>query len=371
MRILYFTRDYTPHDHRFLSALAKSEHKVYTLRLERGNRQLEDRPLPPQVEQVTWKGGRREVTWTDTPALLLDLQRVTRSIKPDVIHAGPVPNVAFLAALSGFKPLVSMSWGSDLLRDIDLDGGKMRSARFALRRSAILLGDCAAVKQKAVSLGFPSERVVLFPWGVDLQTFSPAPGGERRQRLGWQDAFVLLSLRSWEPLYGVDLVVRAFCRAAQELPELRLLMLGNGSQAPLIHSLVQTQQMLDRVHFAGQVKNDDLPDYYRSADLYLSASHSDGSSVSLMEALACGKPVLVSDIPGNREWVGGQAAGWLFKDGDEEALVEGIRRAARERQTLPERGKSARVLAEQRADWTKNFARLLEAYDMAVKIGKG
>lgn len=371
MRVLYFTRDYSPHDHRFLSALAQTEHQVYALRLERGNRQLEDRPLPPQIEQVTWKGGKREVTWKDTPALLLDFQRVTRLIRPDVIHAGPVPNVAFLAALSGFRPLVSMSWGSDLLREIDQDGTKLRSARFALKRSAVLVGDCEAVKQKALSLGFPAERVVLFPWGVDLQKFSPDGGSTRRERLGWQNDFVLLSLRSWEPLYGVDLVARAFCRAARDLPELRLLLLGNGSQAPQIHALVQSQQMVERVHFGGQVRNDDLPDYYRSADLYLSASHSDGSSVSLMEALACGRPVLVSDIPGNREWISGQAAGWLFSDGDEEGLVEGIRQAARERAGLAERGKAARKLAEARADWTKNFARLLEAYEMARRIGRG
>lgn len=371
MRVLYFTRDYTPHDHRFLSALAQTDHRVFALRLERGSRQLEDRPLPPQIEQVNWRGGHRVVNWVDWPGLLWDLKRVIRRIKPDVIHAGPVPNVAFMAALSGFKPLVSMSWGSDLLRDIDRDGAKLRTARYALNHTTILLGDCQAVKEKALSMGFSAERVVLFPWGVDLQTFSPAPTSLRRQRLGWQENFVILSLRSWEPLYGVDLVVRAFCRAAQHRPELRLLLLGNGSQAPYIHNWVQSHNMLDQVHFGGQVKNSDLPEYYRAADLYLSASHSDGSSVSLMEALACGLPVLVSDIPGNREWIAGQPAGTLFPDGNEDALVEAILKAAQQRYELAERGQAARKLAEERADWQKNFSKLLEAYEMAVRLGRG
>jgi hypothetical protein len=52
VRVLYFTRDYTPHDYRFLSALAGTDHRVYYLRLERSQRQLEDRPLPPEIEQV-------------------------------------------------------------------------------------------------------------------------------------------------------------------------------------------------------------------------------------------------------------------------------------------------------------------------------
>lgn len=371
MRVLYFTRDYTPHDHRFLSALAQTEHSIYALRLERRNRQLEDRPLPPQVEQVAWRGGQREARWRDYPSLALALRQVIAKVKPDVIHAGPVPNVAFLAALAGAKPLVSMSWGSDLLLDIERDAWQKRAAQYALKRTTVLFGDCQAVNDKAVNLGFPEERVVLFPWGVDLDKFSPAEGFQRRERLGWEDAFVLLSLRTWEPLYGVDQLVRAFCRAAQELPELRLLLLGNGSQAGQIHQLVQAQQMVDRVYFGGQVKNDDLPNIYRSADLYLSASHSDGSSVSLMEALACGVPCLVSDIAGNREWIEGQTAGWLFKDGDEDALVAGIRQAVAERNFLAARGVAARRLAEERADWNKNFARLLEGYEMAVRLERG
>jgi hypothetical protein len=56
-RILYFSRDYTTHDHRFLTALAKTSHHVYYLRLEKGPLVLEDRPLPPEIEQVEWGGG--------------------------------------------------------------------------------------------------------------------------------------------------------------------------------------------------------------------------------------------------------------------------------------------------------------------------
>ena len=108
------------------------------------------------------------------------------------------------------------------------------------------------------------------------------------------------------------------------------------------------------------------PAYYRSADLYLSASHSDGSSVSLMEALACGRPVLVSDIPGNREWLENSPAGWLFTDGDEDALADGILQACRSarswslgRNRCPQPGRTARGLG-------KNFQKLLGAYEMAV-----
>ena len=368
MRLLYFSRDYTPHDHRFLASLAKTEHQVYFLRLERRGQQLEDRPLPPEVQQVIWKGGRAPFRWGDFPALWLDFKRVVRQIQPDLVHAGPVPNVAFLAASSGVHPLVSMSWGSDLLLDVEHDRWQNWCARFALQRTAVLTGDCQAVKEKATALGFPEARVVLFPWGIDLDLFSPGPDLNFRSRRRWEDAFVLLSLRNWEPVYGVDVLVRAFAQAAKKAPELRLVLLGGGSQAGLVQKIIYDSGLQDRVYLGGLVKNTELPEFYRAADLYLSASHSDGSSVSLMEALACARPVLVSDIPGNKEWITPDQEGWYFADGNVEALAEGILKAVYERKNLPDMGAAARRLAEKRADWSKNFLKLLGAYQMAIGV---
>jgi glycosyltransferase involved in cell wall biosynthesis len=125
--------------------------------------------------------------------------------------------------------------------------------------------------------------------------------------------------------------------------------------------------MIDRVHFPGQVRQAQLPQYYRAADLYVSASHSDGTSISLLEAMACGRPVLVSDIPGNREWVEPNVNGWLFPEGDVNALARAILHAVEARDRLSEMGKVARKLAQQRANWERNFPKLLEAYEIAFQ----
>ena len=98
------------------------------------------------------------------------------------------------------------------------------------------------------------------------------------------------------------------------------------------------------------------------ADLYISPSHVDGSSVSLMEALACGLPCLVSDIPANKEWVVEDENGWLFRDGDVNALAEKILAALSQRQKLPEIGRASRRSAVMRADWKKNAEALMNVY---------
>jgi len=379
VRILYFTRDYTPHDHRFLTSLAESGQEVYYLRLERSGRQLEDRPLPPSVQQVAWSGGQRPFRWRDLPGLVQNLRGILRQIQPDIVHAGPVQTVALIAALAGARPLVTMSWGSDLLKDADRSRTYRWITRFTLSRSDALVGDCKAVQEKAGTFGFPEQRCFMFPWGIDLQRFAPHGAGEEtpdqdlRARLGWQDQFVVLSLRSWEPVYGIDVMLRGFALAAEAAPELRLLMLGGGSLAKMVQQLIEENGLRDYVYLGGQVTQASLPEMYRAADLYLSASHSDGSSVSLMEALGSGLPVLVTDIPSNREWITAPEGslespqGWLFPDNDSQTLAKGILSALRQPERLAEMRRQARLRAEERADWQKNFQVLNQAYHFAAE----
>ena len=81
--------------------------------------------------------------------------------------------------------------------------------------------------------------------------------------------------------------------------------------------------------------------------------------------MASGIPVLVSDIAGNAEWVTSGENGWLFPDGNVDALAQKILRAADLRNDLSQMGVRARKLAETRADWKKNFPKLLAAFETA------
>ncbi len=362
MKIIYFSLDYTPHDHRFLSALAETEHKVYYVRLQRGPRQTEDRSIPEQIEQVLWEGGQHVFRWRDIPKYVTGLRRIIQRIKPDLIHAGPIQTCAFIAVLTGFRPILTMSWGFDLMKDVYRGRAWEKITQYVLRRSTFFTSDAEVTRDAAVRYGMNPQKTVVFPWGVDLQHFAPhpAPGTSH-------PGFTVFCNRSWEPNYGVDVLARAFAKVAVQKPEVSLLLLSGGSQGHIIRQILNSGGMHDRVTFTGQISNRDLPRYYHMADLYVSPSHVDGSSVSLMEALACGLPCLVSDIPANKEWVFDGQNGWLFPDGNVEALAAKIIFAIENRKTLPEIGKNARAIAEDRADWKKNIGKLLAAYEQTVK----
>lgn len=384
MRILYFSSDYGPHDHRFLTALAGTSNEIYYLRLLNGTHQDEDRSVPPKVHQLGSAGSSAVFRWRDIVRYVLNVRRVVREVKPDLIHAGPIQTCALIAVLSGFRPVLTMSWGFDLMQDADRNAWWRWVTRYALNRSAYFVSDARVTRSKAIDLGMRRDRTAVFPWGVDLQHFSPGRRKDRRAsrsqaadkakprlapRSTKRQPFVLLCNRSWEPRYGVDVLGRAFAQVAREAPAVSLLLLGGGSQANALRGILAEAEARGRVHYGGHVSQSALPGYYRNASLFISPSHVDGSSVSLMEALACGTPVLVSDIPANREWVRDGANGWLFRDGDADDLKRKILWIAHHRRLLPSVSHEARKVAEARADWKKNFQVLLRSYDATISAG--
>ncbi len=364
MRILYFSLGYTTHDHRFLKTISEGGHELFYVRLESNARQVEDRSIPENVQQVLWKGGQKPFRWSDLPKLTLDFRRLTKEIKPDLIHAGPIQTCALIAVLSGFRPVLTMSWGFDLMDDVHKNGWMKFVTRYTLKRSTFFTSDANITRNKAVEYGMNPERTVVFPWGVDLQRFDVQTF--KRSNV---PTFTLFCNRAWETRYGVDVLARAFVKAAQANPKIKLILLGGGSQGGLIRQILTSGGMIDQVHFGGHVAQKDLPYWYHQADLYISPSHVDGSSVSLMEALGCGLPCLVSDIPANKEWVSDEN-GWLFRDGDVNDLAEKILLAMKNKKSLPKLGKAARATAEQKADWAKNAQVLFDTYAVIMKLQK-
>ncbi len=376
MKLIYFSKSYTPHDYRFLSSLSQTKHEIYFLQLEATKRQTEERPVPENVQQILWAGGQGEFRWRDVPRLVRDLRRVIREIQPDLIHAGPIQNCAFLVALSGFRHLLAMSWGYDLVMDADKSAWMRWVTRYTLKRAAFFTSDANVSMEKAIAFGMNPEKMVIFPWGVDVEHFHPKKeegrkktitGAKRKSKIKNQKSITLFCSRTWETIYGVDVLAKAFVKVAREDPNVDLILLGGGSQGNHIRQILMNGGVIDRVHFGGQVGQRDLPRWYHMADVYISPSHVDGTSVTLLEALASGLPCLVSDIPGNLPWVEEGVNGWLFRDGSVDDLAEKIRLALKSRRSFKRIGVAARQLAEQKADWRTNFGKLLSAYEQVLR----
>ncbi len=365
MRILYFSRAYTTHDRRFLEAIAAS-HDVWYLRLENDRVSYESRAAPAGVHVMdALAGGEAFGSPEQYVRLVPRFEAALAEARPDVVHAGPVQSCAWIAALAGARPLLAMSWGSDLLIDADRDSLWNWMTRFTLGHCDMLVTDCGEVSDAAQRIaGIAAQDIVQFPWGVDTNTFRP--GIDRlgiRSQLGWQDCVVAVCTRSWEPIYGVLPLLEAFSAAHAQDSRLRLLLVGDGSLRPEVERAIAERGLGDVVWLPGAVPNDRLPDYFRAADYYVSFAASDGSSISLLEAMATGLPAIATDRASNREWIADSSSGLLIPFGDTRAMTAALLEMANlnESQRL-EIGRGNRAIAESRADWTRNVKKLMAAY---------
>ena len=240
---------------------------------------------------------------------------LTTELGIDIIVAGPLTTcTSHLVGLD--VPLVGLSWGFDLH---EMAHDKINSDLSWMVGLAGLIVDSEPTRSIAEDLGVSRDRIELIPWGVDLDLFDPAGPRAAHPELP-MNSRVVLSARSHEPLYRVGDIVTAFERARSlENDDVYLVVLNDGPLAEEMRA-----DAGDHTLFLGRVSERELAAWLRRSDLYVSASETDGSSVTLLQAMACGTPVLVSDIPGNREWVHAGRTGSIFPLGDVGALTQAL-----------------------------------------------
>ena len=367
MRVLYFSDNTSDHNRRFISELAKRGIDVWFLDLTAP--ELPDGWLPAGVN---WHSFERVLSGTDDLASLKEFvpefQKALQLLRPDLLHAGPVQSCGYIAALSGFHPLLMMSWGSDLLLNANRNMEWRNATEVALRAADGLFCDCDSVLASARNFApFPTSQIAQFPWGIERGSFGP-DGGLVKNPFLQKEKVTLLSTRSWEPVYGIEVLIASFRLALNQDTRLRLVLLGDGSLANWVRRFVDQNGLTEAVLMPGVIPRPDLPSWFRSVAGYISCAISDGTSVSLLEAMATGLPVVVTDIPSNREWIIEGKNGWLAPSGSPEAFADCILRVTsltlEERVAISDRNRSVVV---ERADWGRNFPRLLHLYQRLIR----
>jgi glycosyltransferase involved in cell wall biosynthesis len=300
------------------------------------------------------------------PLVLPWLKRLAARVEPDVVVGHFVPNYGFLAALLGRHPAVCVVWGSDVLINAARSRFHLWRARFTLERLDLVLVDAELAARKIADLGIRPRRMETLTFGVDVDRFRP-PAGTR------PDPPVVLSIRQLLPIYRVDLLVRAvplILKRARAAFQVRIV--GQGSERPRLAALADSLGVGDRITFVGGGLDESrLIEEIQRASIYVSTSASDTTSVSLLEAMACGVPPVVSDIAGNREWITNGENGILVSLDGPDALADGIV----ELLERPERGvrfaeRNLR-LVRSKANWARNMDRTRQLLLDLVRTSEG
>jgi glycosyltransferase involved in cell wall biosynthesis len=209
---------------------------------------------------------------------------------------------------------------------------------------------------------------VKFPW-VNLNGFKCDEAQRRkiRREYGWSDDdIVVISLRFHRQIYGVGYLIDAIPRILAKNKNVKFLILGEGPLTSMFKARVDSFIKSGHVRFVGAVPHDKVADYLSAADIYVSTSFSDGTSASLLEAMACSLAPLVTEIPGNMEWVENGANGLLVPVADSERLAEKILSLATDHKLRARLQVNAKTIINKRVNWTKNMEKFFEIIDKEV-----
>ena len=236
---------------------------------------------------------------------------------PDGVAAG------FLAAWLG-KPFIVTARGSDinLIAHYARPRRLMEKTANAARAS---IGVSAALVDRMTALGFPGERLRVLRNGVDLQRFAPEDRVRARERLGLKNLpghRILLSVGNLVELKGHDLAVRSLTQLDEVF---HLVIVGSGPERQNLHDLAHRLGLADRVFFAGSVDNAELKWWYSAANALVLCSSREGWPNVLLEAMACGLPVVATRVGGVPEIVATPVAGRLIERRDPGVLTEAIK----------------------------------------------
>lgn len=280
--------------------------------------------------------------------------------EPDVIDAHYLYPDGVAAALLGYwygKPVICSLLGDDVItyprflvpRKLFL---------WAARRMASITSVCQALKDRAEEWGAPAGKIRVVLHGVDLEMFRPIDREAVRARLGLSGR-VLISVGHVTKRKGHHLAVEAL----PHLPGTTLLIAGDGWLEPHLRRMASELGVADRVRFLGHVEQEDLPELYNAADALVLASSREGMANVLLEAMACGTPVIATPVWGTPEAVRVPEAGVLMRDRSSAAVAEAAQRLFA---AYPEREATRRYAAET-FRWERTSEQHLEELRRAVE----
>lgn len=242
----------------------------------------------------------------------LRLRQIAAQFQPDLVHAYMLGSYTDACLRAELRPLVVSAWG---FLNRWLTGEATASDRRWLQRlrqgAHTLLVESPNLEQAMVQRGLAPLRVEWFSIGVDGQLFHPE---HQTKAAAWRfalnippEAVVLLSPRGWSQTYGQRHIMQAVVQASQRLDQrLILVFLGMGRikrPESLAAEVLETGRSLGAgatIRWIPEVPHDDMPGVYNLADIVLNYPSSDAFPATLLEAAACGRPVISSDLPAYR-----------------------------------------------------------------------
>ena len=282
----------------------------------------------------------------------------------DVVISGPLDSVS-IPLSGGDYSHVGISWATDVMVSAAGSSAVRASLSEALEGMHAVVTDNYATENALIALGMRESAIIRVPWGPENHRpdIPPKSASRLREQVGvGQDQTLLLYPRSLEPHYDPMVFVAALAEIVSSRPQVVAVLVESGSRAPEAKEAITHRGIDDFVRWVPLQSPDAFSSLLQAADAVVVTPKTDGTSVTVMEAMSQGIPVVCSLTPGSAEWISEGITGWSFAVGDSAGLVMALEKflSSPPEEVLAITSRAKR-LVELRAGWVRSSQILADA----------
>ena len=252
--------------------------------------------------------------------IILKIRRQIHTLNPDILHAHWATSYGLVGAISGYHPFIISTWGRDIFDSPKQSWIMKKIVEFNLSKADSVTATSTILQKETLKYTKNRKTVHYIPFGIDTKVFSPI------MKQNKSEFIVIGTVKALEEKYGIYVLINAFAQLRNNIRNIKLLIVGEGSLYNDLLKLVNELGLTEFVTFTGFISNNEVINYFHQIDIFVvpSISPSETFGVAAIEASACGIPVIASHIGGLPEVVKDHKTGFLITPGDVDTLAEKI-----------------------------------------------
>lgn len=288
------------------------------------------------------------------------LKKIIKHFQPDVLHAHYATSYGLVGALTDFHPFAISAWGTDVMRFPDKNFVAKSILKFNFKKADVLCATSKTIEDYISKI--TKKPVSIIPFGISLEKFK----NKEVTSLFSENDFVIGSIKNLEKIYNAHVLIKAFANLNKKYSHLKLLIVGKGSEEENLKKLCEGLGISNRVIFTGRISHSEVNNYYNMLNVLVNVSEYESFGVSVVEAMACEIPVIVSNVGGLKEVVKDDSVGLKVSVGSVEELEYALEQLI-DNGTLRKRlAANGRKYVEENYDWQNNLSDMIKIYNQLL-----
>ena len=297
--------------------------------------------------------------------LIRAVKKLVKDINPDILHSHYATSYGLYGRMCNFHPFVISVWGSDVYEFPKGNKAKEFLLKYILQGADKVCSTSYDMAEETKK--YYRKEIVITPFGVDIDKF------KCNTPILNTDYITIGVIKGLEKIYGLNYLIQGFSELISEYrgtKELRLLIVGDGTQRMELETLAKKLDINSKVTFTGKIDNEKVPDYINKMDIVCLPSLSESFGVSAVEACACGRPIIATEVGGLKEIIFDNYNGFVIEQKSSKDIKLKLMKIIENEARMKEFSENARKLVVEKYNWFDNAKIMNDIYKTLEIINK-